>query len=376
MYIAIVVRILWPGGVQRTAFAEADGLGKLGHDVDLIFIRDTERVLSESTINFRILNNKSVQKRFLNKILHLITRQYAPERGKDATIDLDLIWKFEKNRHRYDIVIYFDEFAAFFSKKGKILNNDQNFVVIHEVHDKSKLWSWIIKRSLSSASGVITNSEDNANLVKKYYGKESVVLRPGLKYVGATSRFEERENIAISVTMWDYGRHPETLLEIAKNLSHGKILLVGSWADYEYMASFKKLIVKLDLGSKIGVTGDLSEENLKQLYNSAKVFIRFGYNEKGPGMGSMEALSYGIPLIINDGIGIKEIFCEGHSGFKFDEERSSEVSDKIDELFTNRTLWDQISNYNVELSKGYTWDKHCKALSDAMSRLRMTRTYD
>ena len=39
MRICIVVRLLWPGGVQRTALAEAEGLTKIGNEVDLLFIR-------------------------------------------------------------------------------------------------------------------------------------------------------------------------------------------------------------------------------------------------------------------------------------------------------------------------------------------------
>ena len=41
MKIGIIVRILWPGGVQRIAIAEAEGLTRLGNDVELIFIRRT-----------------------------------------------------------------------------------------------------------------------------------------------------------------------------------------------------------------------------------------------------------------------------------------------------------------------------------------------
>jgi hypothetical protein len=39
MRIAIIVRLLWPGGVQRIAIEETRGLQQLGHDVLLLFLR-------------------------------------------------------------------------------------------------------------------------------------------------------------------------------------------------------------------------------------------------------------------------------------------------------------------------------------------------
>jgi hypothetical protein len=42
MKICILVRVLWSGGVQRIAFAEAEGLIKLENDVHLIFLKDKQ----------------------------------------------------------------------------------------------------------------------------------------------------------------------------------------------------------------------------------------------------------------------------------------------------------------------------------------------
>ena len=78
MKIAIIVRVLWPGGVQRTAFAEADGLIKAGHDVDLIFIRDTGRFHYKTNVPTKILYGPETKNRFLGKIFGAITALYSP----------------------------------------------------------------------------------------------------------------------------------------------------------------------------------------------------------------------------------------------------------------------------------------------------------
>ena len=93
MKICIIVRVLWPGGVQRTAIAEAQGLEELGNNVDLIFIRSTKRLVYESKINYKIMYDNSINKRILGKIFKKITLHFNPERGDDATVDVDLIYK-------------------------------------------------------------------------------------------------------------------------------------------------------------------------------------------------------------------------------------------------------------------------------------------
>ena len=104
MKILIIVRILWPGGVQRIAFAEAKGLIDLGNDVDLVFIRDTGRVGYDDKIKYNAIYKTDIQNRFIGKILKIITHHYSPERGSDATVDLDLIYKFEHSiTKKYDI---------------------------------------------------------------------------------------------------------------------------------------------------------------------------------------------------------------------------------------------------------------------------------
>ncbi|MGC9124394.1 MAG: hypothetical protein ACP5IB_10075 [Thermoplasmata archaeon] len=134
MKIAIIVRILWPGGVQRIAFAEAEGLSKLGNEVDLIFIRATDRFIYGSKVNYRIMYDSSINKRFLGKILKKITLHYSPQRGEDATVDIDLIYKTEhKLNKKYDIIYYFDEFAAFFQNYNKKKFGNKTAVFIHEV---------------------------------------------------------------------------------------------------------------------------------------------------------------------------------------------------------------------------------------------------
>ena len=361
MKICIFVRVLWPGGVQRTALAEAEQLTALGHTVDLVFLRDTGREKYSTSVNYRCLHDASAKKRLLGKLFGFITRRYASERGSDATVDLDFILKFERTRESYDVILYFDQHAAFFARYGQRKNHDKYVVQIHETSLKGPegiIPHLIDKRALENASATLTNAEFNKNVLTLNGYRNVFILYPGLSIQSFVPTFMERENVAISVTMWDKGRKPEVLLEIAKLLRTVRIIIAGNWADSDYLRSFRELVRNEGLSDKVEVTGSISESDLQQLYRKCKVAIRFGYNEAGPGMGSLEAISHGIPLIINSGIGIKEVVSNNVNCIIVDELSSQIVADMIEELSHNQLLWDKISENEKELAKGLSWESH------------------
>ena len=365
MRICIIVRVLWPGGVQRIAFAEANGLQKLGNNVDLIFIRDSERLTYSSELNYKVMYASTIKKRILGRIFKKITLHYQPQRGEDATIDVDLIYKTEHSiTKKYDIIYYFDEFSALFQKHSKNKYKNKSAVLIHEVAllSGSYLSKIVQRRAIKNADIVLTNTKENLKVLRKAGVINPHEVYPGLVLHGGIPNFDERENIAISVTMWDFGRKPDVLLEIGKHIISGKLVIVGSWADKKYLSSFIKLIKTSNLESKIMITGEIEENELMKLYKKAKVSIRFGYDEKGPGMGSLESISWGLPLVINNGIGIKEIIKDNVNGYVVCESDYKKIASMIDNLFSDKDEWSRINENNILLAKQLDWENHCKLL--------------
>lgn len=370
MKIAILVRVLWPGGVQRTAIAEAEGLISRGHQVELIFIRDTGRFRYNINLPIKILYGPEISSRPFGKIFRFITNLYSPERGSDATVDIDLIWKAERFvSKRFDIIYYFDEFSALFSKK--LARNNKNIILIHEVYlnEGPKLHRFVQKKVLKNGNLILTNTKYNLQKLTEAGYKHSYELFPGLLPRDSTIHFDMRKNIALSVTMWDSGRRPENLLEVAKNLKTGKILLCGDWTDYNYMQVTRKKIIEMKLSDKIEITGPITEDKLISYYKEAKVAIRFGYNERGPGMGSLEAISWGIPLVINGQIGAREIIEENQCGYIINENEPDTVASILEDLFVNKEKWTELSQKTIVASLEYTWNSHNNKLNDLINRI-------
>ncbi len=362
--ILIVVRLLWPGGVQRLAIAEAEGLKELGNHVDLVFIRDTGRLIYSANINYKIIYDKRSNYRLAGRLLRAITLHFKPQRGSDATVDVDLLFKYAASvKGRYDIVYCFDEFVGLFCWLLKNRLGAKAVLMIHEAADKRLSLVGLIQAiSTMSADAVVTNSELNLKILKERGIKDVFEIFPGLTVKEVLPKFRERDDVVLSVTMWDYGRHPEVFIEAAKRLVKGKIVLVGSWADPQYMEEFKRRIDDLKLNDRLLVTGPVTDDELDQYYMRAKCFIRFGYNEKGPGMGSLEALSYGIPMIWNSEIGIKEVLVDGKNGFMVDPWNPQIIVEKINLLFNYEELWGRIYENNLMLARDLSWERHAERL--------------
>lgn len=378
MKICIFVRILWPGGVQSIAFGEAKSLTDMGHKVDLVFLRDSGRGIHPWSYwhPYKIVYPPEINQRPLHRLFWIITSKYAPERGEDATVDLDLIKKFERTRDKYDVIIYFDQQSAFYANLGKKLHGDRFIVNVMETWYKSKhlLPRYVEKRALKNASGIITIGEKNYNFLNKMQYKNVYLLYPGTQLISNVPEFQQREDRILSVTMWDRGRHPEIFLEIAKLLTRGKIYLLGDWTDKSFFNEYREKIKSLGLENKIILTGKITKEELDRNYRLAKVVVRFGFDEFGPGMATLEAIGYGLPLIINNGIGMKDII----DSFGIDPsivvglDDYKTMTEAIEKLLTDEEEWNLKHKNALSLAKIMSWEEHGRRLENILNKITLS----
>ena len=85
--------------------------------------------------------------------------------------------------------------------------------------------------------------------------------------------------------------------------------MAGHWARKDTMDEFMS-----KYGQYVEVTGKISEKELNELYSKASVLVRFGFDERDPGMGVLKAMGYGVPVIVNQGLGSKELIRQGETG--------------------------------------------------------------
>lgn len=352
--LTIVLRVLWNGGVARMAVEEARRLGKL------LVLRESFHDYYLKDVDVEVVRRGHGK---LTPLFWAVASIYAKDRGKEATVDLDLL--LTKWREIEPPALYHDQFAGIMGYLNKVFRGQDYALYIHETNLRSNGVKFLFPRMLdkeviSKAKVVFTNSKYNQQVLKEH-GFSSVVVYPGCYPVEQLGN--EREPIILAVSMWDKGRKPWWYGEVAKRLRGGKLVMAGSWAVPEEMEKFKR-----DYPDAI-VTGRLKEEELRELYAKASIILRFGFNELGPGMGVIEGICNGLIPVVNNGIGSKELITNDVNGYVVRD--YEEAAEKINYLFENQERLTKMREELISLSKELSWDNHAKKIREELERVGM-----
>jgi glycosyltransferase involved in cell wall biosynthesis len=88
------------------------------------------------------------------------------------------------------------------------------------------------------------------------------------------------------------------------------------------------------------------------------------------GLVAAEAMIMGVPVIGSDAGGVPEIISHGTNGLLFETKNASDLSKKIDMLYENKALRDQlVSNASEYSYKRYDYNKHFDRLEEIFNSL-------
>jgi len=233
-------------------------------------------------------------------------------------------WKFRRLNlsGRYDFFIIAGDWAM-----SAAVNNRPNLWYVHsplnelwEFRDfirKNILSRWKIapydfwvwfnqKLTLKYARSVdllVSNSKNTKNRLKKYYGREAVVINPPVTTAGY--RWREPANYWLSVNRLVTHKRIELQTEAFRHLPDEKLIIVGSYEEgVTQFESYKDKIEKIK-PANVTIIHWVDDKKLKDLYASCWGFITTAKDEDF-GMTIIEALAAGKPIIAADEGGYKE----------------------------------------------------------------------
>jgi glycosyltransferase involved in cell wall biosynthesis len=375
MKIVIVVRILWTAGAPKIAIQEAKELKRLGHDVTLVFLRRARTLGGYSDllndIDWKVLSDG--HNSFFTPLYDYITGLFMPDRRGEGRIDYDLLRKFPSfaNEVGADYVICHDQWAGLagyytFRKYGI-----KYAVFLHErlssfeVPILGRLAQLYEMKVLKNAIRVFAITEKVKKSAVETYGINPITNIPGIPN-NVTNPFDRRKNVLLSVSMWDNGRHPHTYLKVAQEIQDFKLLIAGNWRDSELKSKMREEVRQMHLEDKVSFTDHLTEAQLSGLYRESKFLMRFGYGEYGLGTATLEAISFGLPLIVNSELGTAELIKEHKAGLVLDAETPQDVDMRkiVSFLENNNNIecYSAMQKGCEEIVSKYTWEKHCRNL--------------
>lgn len=366
--ILILVRILWTAGAQKIAIREAKELTSMGNEVELVFLRgellpEYEEMLSE--INYKIISKTGNS--ILSPLYKFITLKFAPDRGEESRVDYNLIRKFPKyiKDRQVDYIVCHDALAGLAGYYSFKKFGIKYSVFIHErlsLNNNSilsKLWRKYEHKILENAAKVFSITEKVAKTVEEVQNVKAIANYPGMDIKGIT-KFNEKENALIAVSMWDYGRKPDVYLDIIEKVPDFNLYFVGNFRIKELEIKFKDDVKKRDLKEKVIMKQGIAESELIELYQKSKFVVRFGFGEYGLGS-AMEAFQNCDPLIINSDLGTAELVGRYSCGIILNDINSDDVINFI-KKYNNENSYKILQDNIVKLSHDYSWRKHAEAL--------------
>lgn len=368
MKIVILLRVLWTAGAQKIAIREAKELELMGNQVEVIFLKG--KILPEydellKGINYKILSETGDS--IFSPIYQYITNRFMPDRGSESRVDYNLIRKFPsyiKNQN-IDYIICHDQLAGLAGYYSYKKFGIKYSVFIHERLSPntdstlSRLWHNYEHRILENAVKVFTITEKVASTVEEIQNINAIPNYPGMDIQKITD-FNEKENALIAVSMWDYGRKPESYLDIIENIPGFILYFVGNFRIKELENQFKNEIEKRKLEKKVIMRQGIKESELIELYQKSKFVIRFGFGEYGLGS-AMEAIQNCDPIIINSDLGTADLVNRYSCGIVLDNINSGSIQKFIDSN-NNENSYRILQENIVKLSNDYSWRKHAKEL--------------
>jgi glycosyltransferase involved in cell wall biosynthesis len=375
-----VVRVLWAGGAQKIAIKEASELKEEGHKVKLIFLRKARSgdVYSEllKDLDFIVLNDSNKNTSVFTPLYEFISAFFSHtlfsnrEYRKDGRVDFDLLRKVPKiiMDGNYDKIICHDEYAGIVGYYCWKKTGVPYYVYLHEslAHDHPIIGYPIYKYLLSilrNASRLFSVSEKIANDSNLRFGLNVVANFPGFeKYPIVPTESRERTIVSIlaigdqplDVVKTHYARNPVYLLSLESWLRTYNAICVGASKNTENTDSIIQYFKENK--SKVKIIVNLPEKEKMDLLSKSRFLIRFGYREFGVGTSIIEAISCGIPVIMNSDIGTSDIVRKWRAGFVVDPAYPEEIGKLVEDL--NEEQYKELVKNVVNLRDSWTWRDH------------------
>jgi glycosyltransferase involved in cell wall biosynthesis len=172
-----------------------------------------------------------------------------------------------------------------------------------------RIWDFT---STQRADYLIANSEETKKRIEKFYRRDSTVIYPPVnipKKLYELYKPYKLYNYFLTVSRLARAKHIDVLIKAANKLKFN-LKIIGSGRDEERL--------KQMAGSTVEFLGNLTDEQMKKVYLSAKAFL-FASKDEEFGIAPVEAMGYGLPVIAYNSGGVPEYIIDGINGYLFDQ---------------------------------------------------------
>ena len=274
------------------------------------------------------------------------------------------LWKIPSIAYVHGPINCKIEYPLSFWKEASVAERSK--IILKEIISRFQLrYSFRFRQAIRRADAVITASSDSRRMLKKYLGRDSVLINEtGCDSEPVPRMPFSKDGLDI---LWVgrfalYSKLPALALRAVRRASHPdlKIHFVGPGDD----SAFRELAESMGIADKCHWYGPVSHEEVLAMMRTMDVFLMTSVAEGTPHV-VLEAISCGLPVVCIDTCGQGDIVDEW-SGIKVPltnpQQVEKDLADALDRLAGTAGLLETLSegclNRRLELS----WDATvCKA---------------
>jgi glycosyltransferase involved in cell wall biosynthesis len=209
--------------------------------------------------------------------------------------------------------VFYDQRENFLSSLGPVQRAAASaWIVLHSRFDH---------QSIARVQRIVCNSRNVAGRVKKYYGRDAIVVYPPVD----TGRFAYKgdEGFWLSINRLYPEKRIELQLRAFEQMPEERLVIVGNSGGGDHSAAYAKKLRAL-LPPNVSILSDLPEDELIDLYGRCRGLIATPADEDF-GMGAVEAMASGKPVIAVREGGYLETVVDEKTGMLIDADSDSIV---------------------------------------------------
>jgi len=394
---------VYSGGGEKLVITQALGLMKAGHKVDVFAPVVDKKVcfpglirkvsVSQMIPSFRFLPEwESLQVILACLVAPFIARRY---RNYDVIFACNQpscwIAYWVKRLYGVSYVSYLAQPTRFIyprkidKEEGLIFTKKYPMSLVSILLKVSRPFSlYVDKKSIQASNVILSNGDYITRLIKSVYSVSSKdVSAPASIEPDIVSRSKREKgflkvgNIRIKKPyLLVTNRHfPQKRFEYALFVlqsliaDYESIKLVITGGETAYTAYIKKLAQELSLIDHMIFTGLVSESELSRLYKNAFVYL-YTAPEEDYGMGIIEAMGAGTPVVVWDKAGPKYLVENGVDGLTSAEGDLSEYINNVHQLVHTKSLYLKIQkNAYSKVKNSYSVSEHIKSIEKVLTEV-------
>ena len=251
----------------------------------------------------------------------------------------------------------------------KIKSNFSNYINIKSIIKKIYLKYFI--NDFSKADIVLCGSKGIKDNVIDYFKvpkKKAIIHKYGIidyskeKISNFRQEFDidEKSKVIISVGRETIDKGVLEFCEVAKTLASNKIkfIFLGGFRDLNF---HNQLVRKY--GNYVVFTG--MREDINSFYKYSDIHLFLSHREGLGGNVMLESLSFGLPLVTWNVIGVNEVLINNYNGLMSEYGDINHILQSVELLLNNKSLYNKISlNCKEDFSKKYSINQNGERILD------------